>query len=203
MKSTSSVCCAPAMRQSSSAGTQILRGISCCSRSEGRITKPTASTPLSASARICLASATAEPETEVEMLACLAQLQELVPTVSRYQKRSEHSADDDDGQQLSQVQLLQHVIDYIIDLENTLDFRPDVAAFQEAATASVEVLPSHLRVVSRNRMSSYDETAMTSDDDESDRASSDSRLVAPSSEQRMNKGDTASIRSVSRIHFFA
>jgi len=45
------------------------------------------------------------------MLACLKQLQLLVPTVPP-------------NTQLSQVQLLQHVIDYILDLELTLDYEP-------------------------------------------------------------------------------
>lgn len=45
------------------------------------------------------------------MQACFARLMQLVPTIPPNGK-------------MSKVQLLQHVIDYILDLEHTLDFRP-------------------------------------------------------------------------------
>ncbi|KAI0212641.1 hypothetical protein LSAT2_002440, partial [Lamellibrachia satsuma] len=46
-----------------------------------------------------------------EMQACFHKLKQLVPTVPHDRK-------------LSKVALLQHVIDYILDLEVTLDFKP-------------------------------------------------------------------------------
>ena len=48
---------------------------------------------------------------DVEMQACFSKLRQIVPTVST-------------NQRLSKVQLLQHVIDYITDLELTLDHPP-------------------------------------------------------------------------------
>lgn len=51
---------------------------------------------------------------EAEMQACFLKLKDLVPTVPQDKK-------------VSKVQLLQHVIDYILDLEVTLDFQPSLA----------------------------------------------------------------------------
>lgn len=48
-----------------------------------------------------------------EMQACFSKLKELVPSVPQDRK-------------LSKTQLLQHVIDYILDLETALDFNPAV-----------------------------------------------------------------------------
>ena len=48
---------------------------------------------------------------DTEMQACFSKLRQIVPTVSS-------------NQRLSKVQLLQHVIDYITDLEVTLDHPP-------------------------------------------------------------------------------
>ena len=54
---------------------------------------------------------------ESEMLTCYSKLKELVPTVPQNKK-------------LSKVALLQHVIDYILDLELTLEFHPAMMAVQ-------------------------------------------------------------------------
>ena len=51
--------------------------------------------------------------TEAEMQACFTKLKDLVPTVPLDKK-------------ISRVALLQHVIDYILDLETTLEFHPAV-----------------------------------------------------------------------------
>jgi hypothetical protein len=48
-----------------------------------------------------------------EMQACFSKLKELVPSVPQ-------------DRRLSKTQLLQHVIDYILDLETALDFNPAV-----------------------------------------------------------------------------
>ena len=48
-----------------------------------------------------------------EMKACFVKLMQLVPTVPS-------------NSRLSKVQLLQHVIDYILDLETTLQFQPEL-----------------------------------------------------------------------------
>ncbi|XP_062583777.1 DNA-binding protein inhibitor ID-2-A-like [Saccostrea cucullata] len=48
-----------------------------------------------------------------EMQACFSKLKELVPSVPQ-------------DKRLSKTQLLQHVIDYILDLETALDFNPAV-----------------------------------------------------------------------------
>lgn len=53
---------------------------------------------------------------EEEMQACFARLMQLVPTIPPDTTNT--------GRRMSKVQLLQHVIDYILDLEHTLDFRP-------------------------------------------------------------------------------
>ena len=50
-------------------------------------------------------------EENTEMTACFSKLKELVPTVPQHKK-------------ISKVALLQHVIDYILDLETTLDTHP-------------------------------------------------------------------------------
>lgn len=54
----------------------------------------------------------AETGGDDEMQAVFAKLMHLVPTIPP------------NGENMSKVQLLQHVIDYILDLENTLDFQP-------------------------------------------------------------------------------
>jgi len=99
------------------------------------------------------------------MLACLARLEELVPAASRYRGTTPDSEQSDIGdggrQQLSQVQLLQQVIDYILDLENTLDFQPDNAA-NEATSGAVELMASKSRC---GRVSCYDGGAVMSDNE--------------------------------------
>ena len=59
---------------------------------------------------------------DTEMQACFHKLKQLVPTVPHDRK-------------VSKVALLQHVIDYILDLEVTLDFKPseESAKFLKAA----------------------------------------------------------------------
>lgn len=177
MKSTSSVCCASAIRTPPSS-TQLLRGVSSsCSRSDGRIAKPTA---CSTTSRI---SPPVEPETEVEMLACLARLEELVPTVSRYRgvpsPDSDMSEGDSDRQQLSQVQLLQHVIDYILDLENTLDFRPN-SVFDATVdiTSGAFADPMSSRSCC-NSVSNCDDGAVTNDHVATSRSASMSPITEP------------------------
>lgn len=64
---------------------------------------------------------------EQEMQACFSKLKELVPSVPQDKK-------------LSKVQLLQHVIDYILDLELTLDSHP-----------SIRTSPSIIKALSETR----------------------------------------------------
>lgn len=63
-----------------------------------------------------------------EMQQCFHKLKEIVPTVPHNKK-------------LSKVQLLQHVIDYIMDLELTLEFDPAVSAAATSLLQSVERRP--------------------------------------------------------------
>ena len=63
-----------------------------------------------------------------EMLQCFHKLKEIVPTVPQNKK-------------LSKVQLLQHVIDYIMDLELTLEFDPAVSVAATSLLQSVERRP--------------------------------------------------------------
>lgn len=60
---------------------------------------------------------------EEEMQACFARLMQLVPTIPPNEK-------------MTKVQLLQHVIDYILDLEMTLDFRPSESSLLRHGSAS-------------------------------------------------------------------
>ncbi|KAK2191022.1 hypothetical protein NP493_62g02007 [Ridgeia piscesae] len=59
---------------------------------------------------------------ESEMQACFHKLKQLVPTVPHDRK-------------VSKVALLQHVIDYILDLEVTLDFKPSEESAKLLRTA--------------------------------------------------------------------
>lgn len=59
---------------------------------------------------------------EEEMQACFARLMQLVPTIPP-------------NGRMTKVQLLQHVIDYILDLEMTLDFRPSESSLLRTASA--------------------------------------------------------------------
>lgn len=165
MKSTSSPCTS-AIRPPSSM--QPLRGVSCLRNGEGRIGKLTQAV----GSRIGI-PAIAEPEMEVEMLACLARLEELVPNVSRQQNAATH----DSQQQTSQVQLLQHVIDYILDLESTLDFRP---ADSTVVTTAISELPLSFNRCSR--ASSCDgDASTTSEDDTDSRPSLRTQATTPTS----------------------
>lgn len=60
--------------------------------------------------------------TDAEMLACFAKLKDLVPTIPTDKK-------------ISRVALLQHVIDYILDLEITLDNHPAMSAAPQILAA--------------------------------------------------------------------
>lgn len=76
-----------------------------------------------------MASQETEAETVEQMRVCFARLEELVShdatgTGSQRQRQA--------GDHVSRVQLLQNVIDYILDLESTLDFRPDDAAIKSS-----------------------------------------------------------------------
>jgi DNA-binding protein inhibitor ID2 len=62
--------------------------------------------------------------TEAEMQACFSKLKDLVPTVP-------------EGQKITKVQLLQHVIDYIFELECTLDYHPAVLAPTQLLQAAI------------------------------------------------------------------
>jgi hypothetical protein len=59
-----------------------------------------------------------------EMAACFAQLQRLVPALTLRRLR---------GSKVTKVELLQHVIDYIVDLELTLDYGPAAEAKSPSA----------------------------------------------------------------------
>lgn len=65
------------------------------------------------------------------MQQCFSKLKQIVPTVHVDQK-------------LSKVQLLQHVIDYIMDLELTLQYQ------QQQQTPVTTVLPEHRKPLSEN-----------------------------------------------------
>lgn len=61
-------------------------------------------------------------ESNAEMQACFKKLKELVPTVPQHTR-------------LNQVDLLQHVIDYILDLEITLDTHPTSSSIPHLVNA--------------------------------------------------------------------
>lgn len=63
---------------------------------------------------------------EEEMQACFTRLMQLVPTIPPNEK-------------MTKVQLLQHVIDYILDLEMTLDFRPSESPLRHGTATSAGV----------------------------------------------------------------
>lgn len=63
-----------------------------------------------------------------EMQQCFHKLKEIVPTMPQNKK-------------VSKVQILQHVIDYIMDLELTLEFDPAVSAAATSLLQSVERRP--------------------------------------------------------------
>ena len=65
---------------------------------------------------------------EGEMAACFMKLKELVPSVPHNKK-------------ISKTQLLQHVIDYIYDLELSLDFQPIVSSFATREPLSEKAIP--------------------------------------------------------------
>ncbi|KAK6179862.1 hypothetical protein SNE40_012120 [Patella caerulea] len=58
-----------------------------------------------------------------EMTACFHKLKDLVPTVNH-------------GQKISKKDLLQHVIDYILDLELALEFHPTKSGFPQISAIS-------------------------------------------------------------------
>lgn len=94
---------------------------------------------------------------QVMMSACFRRLKQLVPTVS------------DSSAHLSKVQLLQHVIDYILDLENTLDFDRPVEVESPATTADGDqsLSPQHLATFAAADDDDCD-IPTDEDDDESD-----------------------------------
>lgn len=61
---------------------------------------------------------------ENEMAACIDKLKDLVPTIPQDKK-------------ISKIQLLQHVIDYILDLETTLEFNPSMRNALFSSTLAV------------------------------------------------------------------
>ncbi|ELT87508.1 hypothetical protein CAPTEDRAFT_179064 [Capitella teleta] len=65
---------------------------------------------------------------EAEMQACFLKLQDLVPSLPQEKK-------------VSKVQLLQHVIDYILDLEGTLDSNPIPVFLMKELAAQAERKP--------------------------------------------------------------
>ena len=74
-----------------------------------------------------------------EMQACFSKLKELVPSVPQDRK-------------LSKTQLLQHVIDYILDLETALDFNPAVLSVPlppvNRAPLSEKAEPNNIQFIS-------------------------------------------------------
>ena len=74
--------------------------------------------------RIAKPKPDASTMTDSEMLACFAKLKDLVPTIPTDKK-------------ISRVALLQHVIDYILDLELTLEHHPAMNTAPQLLAAAV------------------------------------------------------------------
>lgn len=105
------------------------------SSSSSIVADPLRGVAVTTSGRVAKSSTTsheAEAETVEQMRACFARLEELVShdaTGTGSPRRRQA------GDHLSRVQLLQNVIDYILDLECTLDFRPDTSAVMTSELA--------------------------------------------------------------------
>jgi hypothetical protein len=103
--------------------------------SAGRITKPSAADPsagvvnsrLAAELSESAAAAAGVLQEQAMMAACFSRLRELVPAAAALGVRSAGPCSDPSSDD-HQVDLLQHVIDYILDLENSLEELPPVTS---------------------------------------------------------------------------
>lgn len=89
-------------------------------------------------------------ETAEEMQACFLKLKELVPSIPQDRK-------------LSKTQLLQHVIDYILDLEVALDFNPEVLTTVPPAPGSANRSPLQEKAEPNNIVDTQGPTPMEED----------------------------------------